>query len=198
MRVDEADSTQEIELFRDFSAWRMAGHGSFAAVADGIIESVGGPGLYWFTGTTFGDFVLDIDWRIRDRHDNSGVFIRFPALGAADPDSDWRLAVTQGYEIQTDDRGLDPAPNATGSMLHISGAIYRIAPASRLASRPVGAWNHFRVTAHGIDIGVSLNGVEVARSGEDVGRPRRGHIGLQNHHDGSRVQFRNLRIRSVV
>lgn len=188
------ESAQAIQPLLDLASWKMAGHGSFAVVGDGIIESVGGPGLYWFTGATFSDFALDIDWRIQDRHDNSGVFIRFPALGAADPDSDWRVAVEQGYEIQIDDRGYDPATKATGSMLHISGAIYRIAPASRLASHEVGAWNHFRVTARGDGVAVSLNDTEVARLGYKVGRPLSGHVGLQNHHDGSRVQFRNLRI----
>jgi hypothetical protein len=29
-------------------------------------------------------------------------------------------------------------------------------------------------------------------------RSDRGHIALQNHHDGSKVQFRNIRIKAVV
>jgi hypothetical protein len=195
---DTTISAEAVRPLHDLLNWRMAGHGSFAVVADGVVESVGGPGLWWLAGQEFGDFVLDVDWRIHDLYDNSGVFIRFPPLGATDPDSDWRLAVAQGLEIQIDDRGYDPAAKSTCSMLHMTGAIYRLAPAARFASRNVGAWNHFRVTARGIDISVALNDTMVARLDHDVGRPLRGHVGLQAHHAGSRVQFRSLSIRPLA
>jgi hypothetical protein len=179
------------------AGWAMAGHGRFNQVGDGVLETEGGPGLLWYTPETFDDFVLRVEWRASAVEDNSGVFLRFPPLGSSHPDADWRLAVTDGYEVQIDDRGYDPQEKRFGSPLHRTGAIYRLAPAEVMASRPTGDWNVFEITALGLDISVLLNGTPVARLERDVGRPRRGHIGLQNHHDGSRVQFRGIRIRRL-
>ncbi len=109
----------------------------------------------------------------------------------------WKLAVDQGYEIQIDDRGYDPNTNTTGSPLHMTGAIYQLAAASKLASKPLGQWNTFEIEAIGPDIKVKLNGEPVSHLTNPRGRPLKGHIGLQNHHPGSRVQFRNLFVKKV-
>jgi hypothetical protein len=62
------------------------------------------------------------------------------------------------------------------------------------ASHGIGRWNPFEIEARGGAITVTLNGQQVSTL---VGGTRalEGHIGLQNHHPGSRVQFRNLRIK---
>ena len=177
--------------------WRMAGTGSFMELGANIIESVGGIGLLWFTQEQFEDFVLRVDWRVSDVTDNSGVFIRFPALGSGDPANDWKVAVDQGYEIQIDERGINPDTGQAGDALHQTGAIYKLAPANQRASRPVGEWNTFEIEASDADIRVTLNGTLVSQLTADGSRPRAGHIGLQNHHAGSRVQFRNLQIESL-
>jgi hypothetical protein len=177
--------------------WRMAGTGSFMELGANIIESVGGIGLLWFTQEQFEDFVLRVDWRVSDVTDNSGVFIRFPALGSSDPANDWKVAVDQGYEIQIDERGINPDTGQPGDALHQTGAIYRLAAANQRASRPVGEWNTFEIEARGADIRVSLNGTLVSQLTADGSRPSVGHIGLQNHHPGSRVQFRNLQVESL-
>jgi len=174
--------------------WQMAGSGGFMELGAGIIESVGGIGLLWFTEEEFDNFVLRLEWRASDITDNSGVFIRFPALGNSDPANDWRLAVDKGYEIQIDDRGINPDAGTTNDPLHQTGAIYAIAAASHLASKPVGQWNTFEIEARGQDIRIRLNGDLVSQLTGDGSRPAKGHIGLQNHHPGSRVQFRNLQI----
>jgi choline dehydrogenase-like flavoprotein len=178
--------------------WRMAGSGNFIELGANIIESVDGIGLLWYTAEEFEDFVLRVDWRASDRTDNSGVFIRFPALGSSDPANDWRLAVDRGYEIQIDDRGFNPDTGTFDDPLHQTGAIYNIAAASHLASKPVGEWNAFEIEAIGRDIRVSLNGVLVSQLTGDGSRPARGHIGLQNHHPGSRVQFRNIQLEPLT
>jgi hypothetical protein len=118
-------------------------------------------------------------------------------LGDKNPAEDWKLAVDQGYEVQIDDRGFDPNTNSTGSPLHMTGAIYQLAPASKLASKPLGEWNTFEIEALGPDIKVRLNGELVSHLAGNLGRPLKGHIGLQNHHPGSRVQFRNLFVRRM-
>jgi choline dehydrogenase-like flavoprotein len=176
------------------TGWQMAGSGGFTELGANIIESAGGIGLLWFTGEEFDNFLLHVEWRASDITDNSGVFVRFPALGSSDPANDWRLAVDQGYEIQIDDRGINPDTGASNDPLHQTGAIYQIAAASHLASNSIGQWNAFDIEARGQEIRVTLNGDLVSQLTGDGSRPTKGHIGLQNHHPGSRVQFRNIQI----
>ena len=175
------------------SGWQMAGSGGFMELGGNIIESVDGIGLLWFTKQQFSDFVLRVDWRATNFDDNSGVFIRFPAL-AADP----QVAVDNGYEIQIDDTGKNPDANPVtfGDPLHRTGAVYKLAPSTKIASRPLGQWNSYEIEARGNDIKVTLNGQSVCEL-PNGNRPLTGHIGLQNHHPGSRVQFRGLRIKSL-
>jgi len=138
---------------------------------------------------------LTVQWRSINPFDNSGVFHRFPVLGNQKPAEDWKLAVDQGYEVQIDDRGFDPNTNTTGSPLHTTGAVYQLAPATTLASKALGEWNTFEIEAAGPDIKVRVNGNLVSHLTNNLGRPMKGHIGLQNHHPGSRVQFRNLSVK---
>jgi choline dehydrogenase-like flavoprotein len=177
--------------------WQMAGSGGFIELGGNIVESAGGIGLLWFTQEEFDNFLLHVEWRASDITDNSGVFIRFPALGSSDPANDWKLAVDQGYEIQIDDRGINPDAGTINDPLHQTGAIYGIAAASHLASKPVGQWNTFEIEARGQEIRVTLNGDLVSQLTGSGSRPAKGHIGLQNHHPGSRVQFRNIQIEQL-
>jgi hypothetical protein len=169
----------------DLSNWRMAGSGGFKPIGD-VIQSYGGPGILWYEPATFRDFMLRIDWRVQTEEDNSGVFVRIPPLG----DSVQR-AIDEGYEIQIDERGVDPETRRLGSAIHVTGAIYGLAPAKAHTSHPIGDWNVFEITLRGPALSVHLNGIPVSHlaSGD---RRRYGHIGLQSHHTGSAVQFRNL------
>jgi hypothetical protein len=175
-------------LSSDRSGWRIAGKGGFAATDDGVIEVHGGPGLLWYSRESFADFVLRIEWRATGPQDNSGVFLRCPDL-----QDDPRPAIDRGYEVQIDDRAYDPKTAATGSPLHRTGAVYQLAPALHLLSRPAGQWNAFEITARGPAIAVMLNGQEASRL-ENGSRQSRGYVALQTHHDGSAVQFRNLTV----
>jgi choline dehydrogenase-like flavoprotein len=190
---------QSLPLEADFTllgsggldGWQMAGPGSFMELGANIIESVGGTGLLWFTKEEFTDFILRVEWRIFSEFDNSGVYLRFPALG-----NDFRPADTQGYEVQIDEHGIDPQGNP-GSALHRTGAIYGLAPSSKPDfPRLVGQWNTFEIEARGPAITVKLNGQPVS-SLPHGNRSLKGHIGLQNHHAGSRAQFRNIRIKRL-
>jgi hypothetical protein len=177
--------------------WRMAGHGTFRRVGPNTIESEGGPGILWYPREAFVDFVLVLDWRLSSPEDNSGVFVRIPALGDGDPDRDWTPAVDNGYEVQIDDRGWDPEARITGSPWHRTGAIYRRTPARAIASHPAGEWNTFEIEAAGPILRVRLNGVLVSELLTEVEVQRHGHVGLQAHHPGSRVRFRGLQIKPL-
>lgn len=164
--------------------WRMCGPGGFTFDRQqGVIRSEGGMGLFWYSRRAFRDFVLRLQWQERRREDNSGVFIRFP-----DPGQDPWIAVREGYEIQIFDAWDDP--------LCVTGAVYELAPASRVASLPPGAWNEFEITASGPHISVRLNGeLVVDRYRGD--RRLEGFIGVQNHDAESCVAFRSVRLKEI-
>jgi hypothetical protein len=76
--------------------------------------------------------------------------------------------------------------------------VYGLAPALAVASRPVGTWNTFEIQARAASLTVTLNGVRVSALTDAAVMARRrpsGYIGLQAHHPGSRVRFRNIQIR---
>lgn len=170
------------------TGWRMAGAGGFAE-KDECIESFGGPGILWYTEAEYGDFVLNVRWRLTHGDDNSGVFLRLPR-----PDASLQQVIDSGYEVQIDDRGLDPTTGRLNSPYHLTGAIYGLAPAIANASGPVGTWNDFEIAAQGPGISVTLNDIPVAKL-ERGERRACGYIGLQAHHDGSAVQVQRCEIR---
>ena len=141
---------------------------------------------------------LRVDWRASFPDNNSGMFIRFPALGNTDPANDWKPASGQGYEIPIDDTGKNPDvnPNVFNDPLHRTGAVYKLTPANILASLPIGQWNAYEIEANGNDIKVTLNGQLVSHL-QNGNRLLKGFIGLQNHHFGSKVQFKNIRIKPL-
>ena len=69
-------------------------------------------GLLWYTNRMYSDFILKIDWKVKRRSDNSGVFIRF---------ADAWNAVKTGYEIQIDDLALPDRPLPDRPRIHTTG-----------------------------------------------------------------------------
>lgn len=160
--------------------WSMAGSGRFL-VAGGALETEGGLGMLWLSKQRFRNFVLRLEWMALHADDNSGIFVRFP-----DPGNDPWIAVHHGYEVQIDD-AADP--------LHQTGAIYGFAAPDTLASKPVGQWNSYEIEVVDQRYTVTLNGETVTTF--DGKRGTEGFIGLQNHGAGSRVAFRNIRIKTL-
>ena len=152
-----------------------------------VWETFGGYGLYWYTKEEFADFVLALEWRVARADDNSGVYIRIPS-----PDLPNALAEAdnKGHEIQIDELG---APD--GAAVHRTGAVYRLQAPSSFSSAPVGRWNTYLIEANGPLINVTLNGVPI--NSFESSRQGAGHLALQAHHLGSRVQFRNLQVRKL-
>lgn len=188
--------------------WQMSGGGDFLTLFGSILEaSPNGLGLLWYTREVFRNFVLKVNWLSFNpttsvplpggRADNSGVLIRFPALNASDPANDWALASNKGYEIQIDDMGFNVDTNQNFSPLHQTGAVYALAPSSKLASKPAGQWNTFEIEATSAAIKVTLNGQLVTTYSIPTNDPRlrEGHIGLQCH--TGKVQFQNIMIRTL-
>jgi tetratricopeptide (TPR) repeat protein len=170
--------------------WRIAGPGYFVALEGGILQTQGGMGLLWYAARRFGDFILRLDWMATSLEDNSGVFVRFPH-----PRNNPNLAVKKGYEIQIDDR---PKSRREPPSVFQTGAIYQFKAPSHAAANPVGEWNIYEIQVVGQSYTVILNGHKVVDNWTGTGgRGTEGYIGLQNHHQGSRVRFRNIRLKEL-
>ncbi|MEU6642703.1 ThuA domain-containing protein [Saccharomonospora sp. NPDC046836] len=166
--------------------WQLAGTGSFAVTPDCTLMSRGSGGLLWYTPQAFGDFHLKLQYRVNNPTDNSGVFVRFPAPWdwqgpwVRQPDDSVR-----GYEVQIEDNPAGGDPQKTGS-------IYNFATITDLLAKPVGEWNTYEIRAVGHTYTVILNGQVVNTYTGDGSRALEGHIGFQNHHNGSDVEFRDV------
>jgi hypothetical protein len=173
------------QLYRGSTdGWSQAGPGEFTS-SDGILSSVGGMGLFWYSAKEFQSYSLKLDWRVTG-DGNSGVFIGFPS--ASDPIS----AVDNGYEIQID---ATDAPDKT------TGAIYGFqsadVPARDAALKPPGEWNTFELRVEGEHLQVFLNAMKINDfTNTEPKRSLAGHIGIQNHSPADHVSFRDIRIKT--
>jgi len=154
-------------------------------------------GYIWME-KTYGDFILDLEYKL-SRRCNSGVFFR------ADP----KNPVQGGFEIQL----LDPQGQDWGKNDH--GSIYdAVAPISKPAGK-VGDWDKMRIRVKGDIIRVWVNGTKVSEA--DLSKwttaemnpdgtknkfktalndlPKTGHIGFQDH--GHNVAFRNVFLKEL-
>jgi hypothetical protein len=211
----------------DLSAWKVPeGDNGHWKVVDGIIdydarsEAAGAKDLV--TRREFGDFVLKLDWRLKETpYVNPNIAYVLPdgthargvdgkELKLALPDSDsgvflrdikgksqvniwcWPIGSGEVYGYRMDK--TMPAKVRAG-----------VTPKTQ-ADKPVGEWNSFEITLKGDRLTVVLNGVTVIENAELPGIPATGPIALQHHggyKDGkytgppSLVQFRNIRIKPL-
>lgn len=188
----------------DATGWRGYRKDSLPAgwkVIDGALTRVAAGGDIIYAADQFGDFELELEWKIR-AGGNSGVFYRATEATAR--------IFENAPELQILDNIGHP-DNATD--ITVAGSNYGLDPAPRDAVKPVGEWNTVRVVARGAQIEHWLNGRKVVSyelwsptweakvkgskfvQWPQYGRAKRGYIGLQDH--GDWVAYRNIRIREV-
>ena len=186
---------------RDLDGWKHVGPGSMV-VEDGLIRTEGGMGLLYWAGGKLGDCVLRVVFRMRDRNDNSGVFIRIPI----EPREEW-MPVHYGYEVQIDN---DPEASKEDDH-HATGTLYSLVKALARPGRPGPEWNTMEITLEGPRTVVLVNGVKVTdyTEGQPVPdrkfdfepqrgpRPAQGYIGLQNHSKDDVVFFKEVTLQPL-
>lgn len=171
---------------KDLTGWT----GGDAVVEDGVLISNDG---HTMTEATFANYELEFEFRL-PAGGNNGIGIHYPGEGNA--------AYT-GMEIQVLD---DTAPKYSDLKdYQYHGSLYELAPAKRASLKPVGEWNHQKISVMGPALRVEVNGEITLRANlDDVSRAnpehegakrRSGHIALLGHR--SPVAFRNIRIREV-
>jgi hypothetical protein len=190
---------------KNLDAWDVAPGTNGWAIDDQKNLTVTGPGRNLYTKRRYCDFVLDLDYRIvGHRKCNSGVFIRV---------HDKNDEVNTGMEIQILD---DDDYGVKWDAMNANGALYDLVHPSVDANKPVGEWEHFRITVKGSQVTVVSNGKEIVKADlskwTEPGKnpdgqhnkfphaigslPREGFIGLQNY-GGVPVWFRDIRIKPL-
>src|SRR5512140_487798 len=90
----QTDEWKQLFDGKDLTGWKHVGPG-YMTVENGLIQTHGGMGLLYWTGGKLGDCTIRVVFKMRDKDDNSGVFIRIPI----EPREEW-MPVHYGYEIQ--------------------------------------------------------------------------------------------------
>ncbi|MEO6528515.1 MAG: ThuA domain-containing protein [Gemmatimonadaceae bacterium] len=163
---------------KSLNGWKQVGQGRFVVQSDGSVVGEGGMGLLYYAARPFRDFVLDLDYKAESAGAKSGIFVRFPEQPKLPAD-----AIKGGYEIQIDN---------LADAIHTTGSIYNVSAPTRMAARPAGQWNHYRIEVSGQRYQIYLNGEKVNDFFGDRGR--QGYIALENHDVDSRVHFRNVQV----
>ncbi len=186
---------------KDLNGWKHVGPGDMT-VENGLIQTHGGMGLLYWTGSKLGDCTIRVVYKMRDENDNSGVFVRIPVP----PTEPW-MPVNYGYEVQ-----IDNHPEASGeNEYHATGTLYSLTKALARPGKPGPEWNTMEITLDGPRTIVTLNGVKVTdyTEGEPVPpkklsyepergtRPTYGYIGLQNHSDNDIVFFKEVAVKPL-
>ena len=228
----EADSEPPpgfVSLFngKDLSGWRVPeGDGGHWKVVDGVIdydaesEAKQRDKSLW-SEREFGDFVLRVDWRIKEApYINPEMRYVLPdgthardihgkelLLALPDADSGVYLRGSGKYQIN-----IWCWPIGSGEMYGVrtdpkSSPALRAAATPRMqADNPVGQWNRFEITARGKTVNVVLNGKTVIANAEIPNLPVSGRLALQHHgskKDGKWVsppallQFKNIYIKEL-
>jgi hypothetical protein len=167
----------------DLKGWNLRhadGKQSWSVQNGMLVNLPEGHGNDLISNEKFRDFVIRYDYMVAS-NSNSGLYLR------------------GRHEIQI----LDDASKKKAE-LGGNGAIYQVAAASELVSRPPGQWQSAQVTIQGNNVSVILNGVKIhenvevnkATGGElDQNVDQPGPILLQGDHGV--VAFRNIRIKPL-
>ena len=186
---------------KNLDGWKHVGPG-YMSVEHGLIETHGGMGLLYWTGSKLGDCVIKVVYKMLDENDNSGVFVRIPVA----PTEAW-MPVNYGYEVQ-----IDNHPEASGEdEYHVTGTLYSLTKPLARPGKPGPEWNTMEITLDGPRTIVTVNGVKVTdyTEGDPVPpkklsfepergpRPNYGYIGLQNHSDHDVVFFKEVAVKPL-
>jgi len=217
-----------VSLFngKDFKNWKVPeGDNGHWKIIDGVIdydaesEAKGDKSLW--TEKPYKDFILYVDWRIKEvPWKNPNVPIILPSglhkkdengneIKMTVPDSDSGILLRGVGKCQTN---IWNWPVGSGEVYgyrmdkSMPAEVRRGVTPRVNADNDIGEWNTFKITMKGDRLTVELNGIVVIENALLPGIPERGPIGLQ-HHGSKRngdwvsppslVQFRNIYIKEI-
>jgi len=154
------------------------------------------PGGNLYTDKEYGDFAFRFEFKLPPKG-NNGIGIRTPLKGNP---------AYVGMEIQVLDEHFDKHYKGL-QPYQAHGSIYGVVPAKRGHQKPLGEWNSEEIFCKGPHVKITLNGVVIVDADLSKiektldGHPHpglhneKGYIGFLGH--GSRVEFRNIRIKDL-
>jgi hypothetical protein len=212
---------------RDFTSWIVpAGDNGHWRVVDGVIDydaqSEASDDKNLWSEREFGDFVLMLEWRIKETpFINKNVpYILPDGTHARDihgkelrlelPDSDSGVFLRDNGTFQVN---IWCWPIGSGEMYGVrmnpksTPELRKSVTPVTQADKPVGEWNRFEITVQGQTVKVVLNDVVVIPGATIPEMPKRGRIALQHHGSRNRagvwtgppslIQFRNIAIKEL-
>jgi hypothetical protein len=192
-----------VELFNgtDLGGWSRHGGAATYAVEEGEIVGRSAPdtsNTFLRTEGEYGDFELELDFKIDDPTFNSGIQIRSHSRTGNGTERVF------GYQVE-----IDPRTDRkwTAGIYFEGGSEHRQAgwladmddnPAAQQAFR-LGEWNHMRVRALGRRIQTWLNGVAAAdfTDTDDEAFTPSGFIALQVHSVGGAKEPKEIRWKNI-
>jgi hypothetical protein len=193
---------ETIELFngKDLNGWTKRGGAATYAVEDGAVVGRSVPNTsntFLATDKEYGNFKLELDFKVDETEFNSGVQIRSHARPEGDGER------VYGYQVE-----IDPKPRAwTGGIYFEGGSPEREAgwlfdleknDAARGAFK-LGEWNHLKVIANGKRIRTWINGIPAAdfKDTDKKAFTPTGFIALQVHSVGSDPNTKEVRWKNI-
>ncbi|MEQ8767772.1 MAG: DUF1080 domain-containing protein [Planctomycetota bacterium] len=159
--------------------WKTADEGQWT-IDDGMIKGEGGRSHLFSPRGDYRNFEARAKVRINDGG-NSGFYFR-TTFGPGWP---------AGYEAQVNSSHADPQK---------TGSLYGIAPV-KAGLVPPNTWFDYRVTCrdveNGVHVVIRVNDVVVTDVVDESRRHDKGHIALQQHHQGSVVWYQDIEVREL-
>jgi hypothetical protein len=213
-----------VSLFngKDFTNWVVPeNNNGHWQILDGVIDYDAGAGESLWTEKSYSDFVLYVDWKIKETpYKNPRVPIILPSgLHKRDENGEVIRMVVSDSDSGILLRGQGKSQVNIWCWPVGSGEVYgyrmdeNMPPEVRagvtpklIADNDIGEWNTFKITLRNDRLSVELNGKQVLENAELPGLPADGPIGLQ-HHGSKRngewtsppalVQFRRIYIKEL-
>jgi hypothetical protein len=186
----ETDRAASVPLFNghNLEGWVIENNGLFSAQEGRLVVN---KGVGWLRSEdTFGDMILEMDFRFLEEGANSGIFVRTGET-SRDDDNGWP---DNGYQVQCMDN-IEKMP-ALGTMIPYGAPPFTHhsdLEALRRAYRPTGQWNHYQITCRGEDLTVKLNNTLITTAQQI--KNHRGHVGIQAEH--GHLEFRNIQVQQL-
>jgi hypothetical protein len=200
---------ETIELFngKDFTGWTKRGGAATYAAENGEVVGRSAPNTtntFLCTNKDYGDFELELDFKIDPHEFNSGVQLR---SHYRDEGNQQRV---YGYQSEID---TDPKRPWTAGIYYEGGSKGKNGEWIRKGgwlndlskneaaqkARKLGEWNHLKVVAKGRRIQTWLNGVPAAdfTDKDDKAFSPTGLIALQVHAVGSKKEPKEVRWKNI-